>query len=181
MVDFSSKAGGQAPRTQNAFNAPDSVSALVITLVFSTVSFVTMSYTFTLLRHRYPYIYMAGTKSAFLPIYDSLTKKTWKGWWDLLLNLYSLRDDHVLYHYSLDSYLLLRFLRFCATALFAGTCITWPILLPLNGSGGGQMVQLNSLTIANIAKDSSLRYYAHCLSAWVFLGRVESTSLARPY
>ncbi|KAJ6065872.1 hypothetical protein N7444_001525 [Penicillium canescens] len=163
----------------HASNAPDSVSALVVTLVFGIVSFLFMSYMFALLRHRYPHVYMSSKQTGYLPIYDGLTK-TWTEWWDLLLSLYTLRDDHVLYHHSLDSYLLLRFLRFCASTLFVGTCITWPILLPFNRSGGGEMVQLNSLTISNIAKESSLRYYAHCLSAWAFLGWF-FVSLTREY
>lgn len=81
-----------------------------------------------------------------------------------------LRDRFVLQHSSLDAYLYLRFLRFIVLICFVGVCITWPILLPINATGGGSASQLDRLSFSNIAKNDHL--WAHAVVAWVFLGAV---------
>lgn len=77
-----------------------------------------------------------------------------------------LDDKFVLEHSSLDAYLYLRFLSTVVFICFVGVCITWPILLPVNATGGGDASQLDRLGFGNVHyKD---RLYAHAVVAWVF-------------
>lgn len=81
-----------------------------------------------------------------------------------------LDDKFVLEHSSLDAYLYLRFLRTIIFICFVGVCITWPILFPVNATGGGDASQLDRLGFGNVHyKD---RLYAHAVVAWVFFSFV---------
>jgi hypothetical protein len=54
-----------------------------------------------------------------------------------------------------------------------GCCITWPVLFPVNATGGGGQAQLDILSYANIDQDTqSNRYYAHTFVAWIYFGFV---------
>jgi hypothetical protein len=54
---------------------------------------------------------------------------------------------------------------------FVGCCITWPVLFPVNATGGGGQTQLNVLSYANIDQTNQYnRYYAHALVAWAYFG-----------
>lgn len=80
---------------------------------------------------------------------------------------------HPLQHQSLDAYLFLRFLRVLVIICFVGCCMLWPVLFPVNATGGGTSQQVDILSYSNINKDTqSNRYYAHALMAWVFYGFV---------
>ena len=79
-------------------------------------------------------------------------------------------DSYVLNHHSIDGYLLLRFLKISVIICFVGCCITWPILFPINATGGNGNTQLNVLTFGNVSKANKNRFYAHALVSWVFFG-----------
>jgi hypothetical protein len=51
---------------------------------------------------------------------------------------------------------------------FLGCCITWPILFPINATGGMGNQQLDVLSMSNVRNVN--RYYAHALVSCVFLG-----------
>jgi hypothetical protein len=56
---------------------------------------------------------------------------------------------------------------------FFGCVITWPILFPVNATGGGGQAQLDVLSYANINQQTEYnRYYAHALVAWLYFGFV---------
>lgn len=82
----------------------------------------------------------------------------------------SLPEKFVLQHSSLDSYLYLRFLRFIILVCFIGSCLTWPILFPINANGGGKASQLDKITFSNIARNDLL--WAHAVVAVVFFTTV---------
>jgi hypothetical protein len=46
-------------------------------------------------------------------------------------------DTYALQHQSIDSYLFLRYMQMLVVICFVGTCITWPVLFPINATGGG--------------------------------------------
>ncbi|KAK7956170.1 uncharacterized protein PG986_005392 [Apiospora aurea] len=84
-------------------------------------------------------------------------------------------DTYALQHQSLDAFLFLRFMRIVTTICFVGCCILWPILFPVNATGGGGQEQLNILSYSNINTDTpggKNRFYAHCFAAWLFYGFV---------
>lgn len=82
-------------------------------------------------------------------------------------------DTVALQTQSLDAFLYLRYIRITVIISFVGCLITWPILFPVNATGGGGQAQLDILSYANVNQSTqSSRYYAHALVAWVFLGFV---------
>ncbi|KAI1298807.1 hypothetical protein F5Y03DRAFT_258093 [Xylaria venustula] len=86
---------------------------------------------------------------------------------------WKISDYHPLQHQSLDAYLFIRFLKVLIVICFVGCCITWPVLFPVNATGGGGQSQLNLLSYANVNKDTQYnRYYAHVFIAWIFYGFV---------
>lgn len=81
---------------------------------------------------------------------------------------FKIPDSHVLNHSSLDGYLFLRFLRILASTCFVGCLITWPILLPINVTGGAGNTQLDALSFSNVLNPK--RYYAHALVGCFYFG-----------
>ncbi|KAH6632596.1 hypothetical protein F5144DRAFT_255922 [Chaetomium tenue] len=88
-------------------------------------------------------------------------------------SFWKIPDVYALQHQSLDAYLYLRYLRMALVLCFVGCCITWPVLFPVNATGGGKQTELNILSYANIDRDNQYnRYYAHCFVGWVYFGFV---------
>lgn len=82
-------------------------------------------------------------------------------------------DTWALQTQSLDAFLFLRFIRMTVIIAFVGCCISWPILFPVNATGGGGQQQLDILSYSNVdQKTQGNRYYAHAFVAWVFMGFV---------
>lgn len=80
-------------------------------------------------------------------------------------------DTWALQHQSIDSYLFLRFLRMISVMTLVGCCITWPVLFPINATGGGSGTQLDLLSFSNInTGDESHRnrLYAPLFVGWLF-------------
>ncbi|CAK7224992.1 phosphate metabolism protein 7 [Sporothrix curviconia] len=84
---------------------------------------------------------------------------------------FQLPDIYALQHQSLDAYLFLRFLRMTVIITFVGCCITWPILFPVNATGGRGEQQLNILSYSNVDNSTfqkRCRYFAHLFVSWIF-------------
>jgi calcium permeable stress-gated cation channel len=79
--------------------------------------------------------------------------------------LIKLDDRFVLEHSSLDGYLFLRFFRTIIFICFVGSCISWPILFPVNATGGGHGFQLDRFNLGNVRDPS--RLWAHAVVAWL--------------
>jgi len=75
-------------------------------------------------------------------------------------------------HQSLDGYLYLRFFKILTFICFIGCVITWPILFPVNATGGGGQKQLDILSFSNIGKAGKNRYYAHVFLGWIFFSEL---------
>lgn len=63
---------------------------------------------------------------------------------------YQIPDTWILNHHTLDGYLFLRFLKISVVICLVGCLITWPVLFPINITGGGTAKQLDLLTMSNI-------------------------------
>ena len=96
------------------------------------------------------------------------TPKEEPGFFAWLKSMVQLPDTYVLQHHSLDAYLLLRYLKIATSICFCGCLITWPVLFPVNATGGGGKEQLDLLTFGNVVNRN--RYYAHAFIAWIFVG-----------
>lgn len=96
-----------------------------------------------------------------------------KGMFNWIGTFWKIPDVYALQHQSLDSYLYLRFLKMALLICFTGCCITWPVLFPVNATGGGGQEQLDILTYGNINRNTQgKRYYAHVFVGWIFFGFV---------
>lgn len=124
---------------------------------------------FLILRARQARVYRPRSDERLL-LEERRTPLSGAGFFGILTNRTSLPDSYVLQHNSLDGYLWLRFFKILIVICFVGCCITWPVLFPVNITGGGNQEQLDMLSMSNIA--NPIRYYAHAFVAWVFLGFV---------
>ncbi|KIV93563.1 hypothetical protein PV10_04769 [Exophiala mesophila] len=146
-----------------------SLSGLVTTLVPTLLISVAYFATFLLLRTRFPRQYAPRTYlGALLPQERTpAAPNSLLGWIPFMRKI---PDEFVLQHNSLDGYFLLRYLKLSVVICLVGCLITWPILFPVNATGGGGKVQLDILTFANV--EDKNRYFAHVFVAWIFIGFV---------
>jgi hypothetical protein len=123
---------------------------------------------FVLVRNVYTQFYAPRTFLGTVPEkHRTPVSRLKEGWW--FADYKNLSDVFVLKHNSLDAYLYLRFLRNIIWICFLTACVTFPILLPVNATGGGIARQLDKLTFSNIDKNSHI--WAHVVVGWVvFVG-----------
>lgn len=175
MADY---AGGLHELFARSSQGSNSASGLVTTLVINGVIFLVMIMFFVINRRRYRHTYMPRTYIGSLrPWQRSPDSPT--GLFNWITAMYKVPDTYVLQHHSLDAYLMLRFLKLASIILVVGCFITWPILFPVNATGGGNMQQLNILTFSNVAKDQYNRFYAPCFLAWIYTGILRSPTSTR--
>lgn len=122
---------------------------------------------FIILRRRERRQYMPRTYMGSLRP-NERTPESPTGLFNWIRAMYRLPDTYVLQHHSLDAYLLLRYLKLITVMCFVGCLITWPVLFPVNATGGAGLQQLDILTISNNLHFS--RYFAHAFIAWIFIG-----------
>lgn len=156
---------GSAVNDSSKSNSASSlVSTLVPVLIVATVWFIA----FHILRRRFPRRYAPRTFLSTLREKQrspALSNKLF-GWYSTFT---SLPDSYVLTHHSLDGYLFLRFLKICVVMCLVGCAITWPVLFPVNITGGGGKTQFDVLTMGNV-QNSYYRYFAHAGCAYLFFG-----------
>ncbi|OIW22745.1 DUF221 domain-containing protein [Coniochaeta ligniaria NRRL 30616] len=124
---------------------------------------------FLFLRTRCPRVYAARTIPGILLPHE-LSPPLPSGWFNWIIPLIKTPDATVLRHCSLDGFFFLRYLKVLSVICFVGLCLTWPILLPLHGTGGSGLKELDLLTIGNVLRDS--KFYAHVVVSWCFFGFV---------
>ncbi|CAK3845306.1 hypothetical protein DOTSEDRAFT_75304 [Lecanosticta acicola] len=120
---------------------------------------------FVLIRNNFRKVYAPRTFLGTIPEKDRTPASRAEDWW-WFKDFRNIPDRFVLQHHSLDAYLFLRFLKFIIVVCFAGACLTWPILFPINATGGGRATQLDKISFSNIAKNDYL--WTHTVIAWVF-------------
>jgi hypothetical protein len=92
------------------------------------------------------------------------------GWLNWIVPFFRVPDTFVLNHGSLDGFFFLRYLKVLRNLCAAGCLIVWPVVLPINATGGNGHAQLDQLTIGNVADPR--RLFAHAAVACVFFGLV---------
>lgn len=147
-------------------NAASSVSALVSTL--APVALYALIYlgVFLLIRNKFPRYYYPRSFLRTLPEENQSPKlkKSMFGWFG---QFWKINDEYVLNHHTLDGYLFLRFLKMSVVICFVGCLITWPVLFPINATGGGGNQGLDILTMANCT-NNYYKYFAHAGCAIIF-------------
>jgi calcium permeable stress-gated cation channel len=145
------------------------LSGFLSTLIPALIVAGAMMLGFIILRRRYFRNYAPRTYMPTLRDYER-TPNSPTGLVNWIASMYTLPDTYVLQHHSLDAYLLLRYMKLLVVMCFVGCCITWPILFPINATGGAGGQQFNILAMANV--ENKAKYFAHALVAWIFFGFV---------
>ncbi|OCL10131.1 DUF221-domain-containing protein [Glonium stellatum] len=152
---------------EKKFPGSTSFSAIVAAFIPTFLSAVLFLAIFVAIRSRFPVIYSPRTYIGVVPE-KHRTPSTSRSKLAWIHTLRVVDDKFVLHHQSLDGYLYLRFLRTIIFICIVGCCITWPILFPVNATGGGNSSQLDRIGFSNVAKRNHL--YAHAVVAWIFFG-----------
>ncbi len=90
------------------------------------------------------------------------------GWFNWVKPFWKIPDAVVLHHSSLDGFFFLRYVKLLGIISLVGCLCTWPILLPIHGTGANGLTELDLLTIGNISNPNS--FFAHVVVAYVFFG-----------
>ncbi|KAJ4301600.1 hypothetical protein N0V90_003693 [Kalmusia sp. IMI 367209] len=102
--------------------------------------------------------------------FEKTPKSSKPGLFGWISDFRATQDEYILNHQSLDGYLYVRFFKIMVLMSFVGACITWPVLFPVNATGGGGQQDLDILSFSNVAHPA--RFFAHALIAWLFFGFV---------
>lgn len=125
---------------------------------------------FLLLRNKFPRQYQPRTFLGSLRE-NERSPKLPTGLFNWFGAFWEISDTYVLNHHSLDAYLFLRFLKIAVVSCVVGCIITWPILFPINATGGAGKQQLDLLTIANI-EGNYFKTFAHALCAIIYFSYI---------
>ncbi|KAK7420068.1 phosphate metabolism protein 7 [Neonectria punicea] len=156
---------------------PQSLSGMVSTLVPVIVVSAIYMIIFLLLRRSHSRFYAPRTYLGSIRENERSPELSGGlfGWFG---TFWKIPDAYALQHQSLDAYLFIRYLRVCCTICFVSLCITWPILFPVNATGGGGQEQLEILSYSNIdIKMQKNRLYAHVFVAYLVYGFLMYTIL----
>ncbi|KAI0470575.1 hypothetical protein GGR56DRAFT_683472 [Xylariaceae sp. FL0804] len=162
------RAAEGAGSNQNA--GSNSVSGMLSTLIPVFIVAAISIALFVILRKKFVKVYYPRSERTILPRSQYRTPHQTGGAFSWVRDVKQLPDELVLQRNSLDGYLFLRFFKVLIVITGAGCLITWPILFPVNATGGGGQSQLDVISFSNVVNVN--RYYAHALVAWVFLGFV---------
>ncbi|PSK59217.1 hypothetical protein B9Z65_3541 [Elsinoe australis] len=140
------------------------VSTLVPVLIYAGIYFAL----FLILRNKFPRMYQGRSYVSSLSPHERSPKLP-NGLYNWFSAFWNIPDTYILNHHSLDGFLLLRFLKQAVVACLVGMVITWPILFPVNATGGGSGGQFDAINIGNI-NNNYYRYFAHVGCAYIYFG-----------
>ncbi|EME40639.1 hypothetical protein DOTSEDRAFT_74250 [Dothistroma septosporum NZE10] len=152
----------------------NSASSILSTLAPVALYALVYAILFLVLRNRFPRYYRPRTFVGSLRD-EAKTPRPKDGIVNWIGEFWSMPDTYVLNHHTLDGYLFLRFLKICVVMCLVGCLITWPVLFPINATGGNGKKQLDLLTFANVSVDSTggfYKYFAHAGCAIIFFSFV---------
>ncbi|KAF2755311.1 DUF221-domain-containing protein [Pseudovirgaria hyperparasitica] len=160
------------PRQSAQTAKENSNSVQGFTTVLVTVGAVALVWlsVFLLIRTKFPRRYLPRTFVKSLRPHER-TPAPPNGVTNWFGAFWSLPDSHVLQHSSLDGYFFLRFLKIAIVICLVGCVITFPVLFPVDATGGGTNKQLDIITLGNIS-NNYYRLLAHAGCAYIFFGFV---------
>ncbi|CAN6663056.1 uncharacterized protein Rsn1p [Trichomonascus vanleenenianus] len=156
----------------NSSKNVSSSSAVADAVVFNVAILLLSVGAFLFLRPRQPQIYQSRTKAAMIPD-ESRPKPLAKGIFRWFTDLVTRPDSVILRDAGLDGYFFLRYMRSIAMIMMVGVVVLYPILLPVNATGGGtpqgqSQTGFDILAFGNVQNPK--RYYAHVFMSWIFYG-----------
>jgi hypothetical protein len=166
-----SSTGGEQGKARDA---PNSLSSIVSTLVPTLILAVAFVAAFFLVRKHFRRVYAPRTYLNHLGT-QRQTPAPSPGIFGWIKDFKKLPDAYILDHQSIDGYLYVRFFKVLIVISVLGCLITWPVLFPVNATGGEGQKQLDLLSMSNVAQQPPKnvnRYYAHALISCIFIGVV---------
>ncbi|KAF1848874.1 DUF221-domain-containing protein [Cucurbitaria berberidis CBS 394.84] len=164
-----SSTGGQ---TGNATNkSSNSLSGMISTLIPAALLAGAFVVAFIIARKYFRRVYAPRTYLDHLG-QQRQTPAPSGGLFGWIKDFKNLKDEYILDHQSIDGYLFVRFFKVLIVITLFGCLITWPVLFPVNATGGAGQQQLDLLSMSNINTDGRNinRYYAHAIVSFIFLG-----------
>jgi hypothetical protein len=135
--------------------------------VFNFALFTVFIIGFLILRPRYKSVYQPRVVAS--TVHDHERPRSLSENWILWVkDLVTRSDAEILQTAGLDGYFFLRYLRLIFFICLVGIIVLFPILLPINGTGGGGQTGFDILAFVNISAANKDRYYAHAIMEWVF-------------
>ncbi|KAK8161844.1 hypothetical protein IWX90DRAFT_388174 [Phyllosticta citrichinensis] len=151
-------------QTKDSVSASQLLSTLVPVLLYAAIFFAI----FLVLRRIFTRRYQARAVLNTLPEHERSPELP-NGLFSWIGAFVKIPDSYVLTHHSLDGFLFLRLLKMGVISCFVGCLITFPILFPVNATGGGGQSQLDILNLSNVT-NNYYRYFAHAGCAYIFFG-----------
>jgi hypothetical protein len=154
---------------QDSVKTPsNSLSGLISTLAPAAAIAGVYLVVFLIFRTKFPRFYGPRSFLGVLPE-QSRSPKLKNGLFNWFGQFFKIDDQYVLNHHTLDGFLLLRFLKMSVITCFVGCLITWPVLFPINATGGGGQEQLDILSMSNVT-NNYFKLFAHAGCAYLFFG-----------
>lgn len=164
---------GVARRASDTSTDKDSsLSSMVSTLVPVLILAVVYLLIFCFLRRKYNRNYAPRTFLGNVPSY-ARSPPLPTGFFNWIPAFCKVPDTQALMADNFDGYLFLRYMKMLVLIAFVGSCISWPILFPINITGHGGNQELNVLVWGNVRVMNASgrnRLYAHVGVAWLFYG-----------
>ncbi|KAF1838470.1 DUF221-domain-containing protein [Decorospora gaudefroyi] len=166
-----STTGGQVGQAKE--ESSNSLSSMISTLVPTALLALAFVIAFLIARKYFRRVYAPRTYLDHLGR-QRQTPAPSSGFLGWIKDFKNLKDEYILDHQSIDGYLFVRFFKVLIITCFLGCLITWPVLFPVNITGGGGQKQLDMLSMSNVSTDgpSVNRYYAHAGVSFIFLGLI---------
>jgi hypothetical protein len=166
-----STSGGQQGKARDS---PNSLSSIISTLVPAAILAVAFVTAFLIARKYFRRVYAPRTYLNHLG-QQRQTPAPSGGLFGWIKDFKKLPDTYILDHQSIDGYLFVRFFKVLIVISLLGCIITWPVLFPVNATGGAGKEQLDILSMSNVAQQPEKnvnRYYAHAIVSFIFLSLV---------
>ncbi|CAN3376864.1 hypothetical protein DIURU_001642 [Diutina rugosa] len=162
-----SASSSEAPAAAGGQNT--SVSAWLWTLVPTLIFAVVYYGVFLTFRKREPRVYEPRSVVKTLPpeIRMDPARRGAFGWLSYLLKQ---NTSFMVHHLGLDGYFHVRFIFEFMCVCILGCVILWPILFPVNATGGNNEAFFSILSYSNVS--SKWRFFAHVFLSWIFFGCV---------
>lgn len=167
---MSSTGGQQGSATENSSS---SLSSMIATLVPALITAGAFVVAFVIARKYFRRVYAPRTYLNHLGE-QRQTPAPRSGFFQWIVDFKNLKDEYILDHQSIDGYLFVRFFKILVAISFLGCLITWPVLFPVNATGGAGQKQLDLLSMSNVKAEGRNvnRYYAHAAVSFVFLSLI---------
>ncbi|KAF1917662.1 hypothetical protein BDU57DRAFT_514015 [Ampelomyces quisqualis] len=165
-----SSTGGEQGKARDA---PASLSSMISTLVPSLILAAAFVAAFFVARKFFRRVYAPRTYLNHLGK-QRQTPAPSPGFFGWIKDFKNLPDAYILDHQSIDGYLFVRFFKVLIVISLLGCIITWPVLFPVNATGGAGQKQLDLLSMSNVQQTprNVNRYYAHAVISFIFISLV---------